>query len=163
MPLLQGLDFVEALLGKRCHVPHLALMSGTWSPADRTRAKRMGCQVFAKPFAIEEIEGWLATVETRISPDRGLLQWGRRARDRPETGPARLMESIFKPGPNQRTPPASAPPPTRDPTEAVGRNGLLVGETGHGHHTLAPHVGMLPRAATPRNTFLPPRKRRVMP
>ncbi len=75
MPQVQGLDFVEALLAKRCGVRHFALMSGGWSAADIARARRLGCHLFAKPFAIAEIDAWLDRVESQVAPDRGLLQW----------------------------------------------------------------------------------------
>ncbi len=75
MPEVQGLDFVEALMAKRCCVRHIALMSGEWSAADIARAKRLGCHIFAKPFAIVEIDAWLDQVERLVPPDRRLLQW----------------------------------------------------------------------------------------
>jgi hypothetical protein len=75
MPLVQGLDFVEALALKHCAAPHIALMSGTWSEADEDRAARLGCRVFRKPFSLVAIDPWLAKVATLVSPDRGLLPW----------------------------------------------------------------------------------------
>ncbi len=75
MPLVQGLDFVEALSLKNCAAPHIALMSGAWSEADEARAARLECQVFHKPFSVAEVEAWLTKVEALSSPDRGLLRW----------------------------------------------------------------------------------------
>jgi len=78
MPQVQGLDFVEALVAKRCAAPHIALMSAAWSVADEARAAHLGCQLFRKPFAIAEIDAWLTKVEALTSPDRGLLPWDAR-------------------------------------------------------------------------------------
>ncbi len=77
MPLVQGLDFIEALARKQCAGPHIALMSGIWSEADEARAARLGCRIFRKPFSLGAVDAWLATVETLVSPDRGLLEWDR--------------------------------------------------------------------------------------
>ena len=83
MPHVHGLDFMEALFAKQCVAPHIALMSGEWSEADEARAVRLGCQLFAKPFHLTEIDAWLTRVETLVPPDRGLLPlsapawWGR--------------------------------------------------------------------------------------
>ena len=51
MPQVQGLDFVETLVAKRCAAPHIGLMSGAWSAADEARAVRLGCRLFHKPFS----------------------------------------------------------------------------------------------------------------
>jgi DNA-binding response OmpR family regulator len=74
MPRVYGLDFVEALLQKQCAVPHLALMSGFWTPADEARAVGLGCRLFRKPFSLRELDAWLDTAETLVPPDRGLLE-----------------------------------------------------------------------------------------
>jgi DNA-binding response OmpR family regulator len=75
MPQVHGLDFVETLFAKHCAVPHIGLISGVWSEADRARATRLGCWLFSKPFSIAEIDAWLTKVETLVPPDRGLLLW----------------------------------------------------------------------------------------
>jgi DNA-binding response OmpR family regulator len=87
MPQVFGLDFVEALFAKGCVAPHLAMMSGYWSGADEARAVRLGRRLFAKPFDLTEIDAWLATVETLVPPNRGLLllsapEWGGQPRAR---------------------------------------------------------------------------------
>jgi DNA-binding response OmpR family regulator len=75
MPGVTGLDFVEALGSKQCALPHLALISGGWSDADRIRAARLRCQLFAKPIAIAEVEAWLDAVAPRVVPTRRLCHW----------------------------------------------------------------------------------------
>lgn len=75
MPQVQGLNFVETLVAKGCVVPHIALMSGEWSDADETRAARLGCWLFRKPFSLADITAWLTKVEALVPPDRGLLAW----------------------------------------------------------------------------------------
>jgi DNA-binding response OmpR family regulator len=72
---VNGLDFVEGLLNKHCHAPHIALMSGAWTDADLARAARLGCTLFAKPFRSAEIMAWLERVEAMISPNRRLIAW----------------------------------------------------------------------------------------
>jgi DNA-binding response OmpR family regulator len=105
MPRVNGLDFVEALGSKQCAMPHLALISGGWSDADRIRAARLRCQLFAKPIAIAEMEVWLDAVEPRVVPTRRLCHWDadRASRDSP---PPR-SPSV--------TPPSSAGRPNPDP------------------------------------------------
>ena len=88
MPRVNGLDFVEALATKQCALPHVALMSGGWSDADRARAAQLGCQLFTKPISVAEVEVWLDTVETVIAPTRQLREWDaqRVPRDSPTLG-----------------------------------------------------------------------------
>ena len=74
MPLVNGLDFIESLLGKGCRCHHIALISGTWCDQDLARAEKLGCAFFEKPFRIEEFIAWLARVERSIAPGRQLLE-----------------------------------------------------------------------------------------
>lgn len=73
MLTVQGLDFVESQLNKGCKCRHVALMSGEWSRRDRIRASQMGCQVFDKPFDLDEVYHWLDEVEREIDPERVLF------------------------------------------------------------------------------------------
>ncbi len=75
MPEVQGLDFVEGLFAKSCIGPHVALMSGAWSPAAHARAVRLGCRLFSKPFSSAEILAWFDRVEAQVEPTRMLLDW----------------------------------------------------------------------------------------
>jgi len=75
MPGGNGIDFVQTLLEKGCHQPHIALMSGSWSQSDIKRAARLGCKLFKKPFHLAEVNEWLDQIETSISPARRLFDW----------------------------------------------------------------------------------------
>ncbi len=70
MPLVRGLDFVEALLNKGCHCRNIALVSGSCDEADLARAARLGCKVIAKPFKAAEIKDWLEQVEHSLPANR---------------------------------------------------------------------------------------------
>ena len=78
MPNVNGLDFLEALVGKGCRNPHYAVISGQWTEATISRAKQLGCRLFAKPFDIRDITLWLEEVEASITPERKLLDWHER-------------------------------------------------------------------------------------
>jgi CheY-like chemotaxis protein len=75
MPNVNGLDFLEALMGKGCRKPQFAMTSGAWTEAEVERARQLGCKVFLKPFHISDIIQWLEEVEPLIVPDRQLLNW----------------------------------------------------------------------------------------
>jgi CheY-like chemotaxis protein len=75
MPGGTGIDFVQALLEKGCHRPHIALMCGSWSQSDIERAARLGCKLFKKPFRLAEVSEWLDQMERSISPQRHLFDW----------------------------------------------------------------------------------------
>ena len=72
-----GLDVVECQVNKGCQCQHIALLSGAWTAADRKRAGHLGCQVFTKPFYVEQIDLWLDAVEPQIDPRRQLFDWFR--------------------------------------------------------------------------------------
>jgi CheY-like chemotaxis protein len=72
---IDGINFVETLTHKGCRQPHFALMSATWSTANITRAGRLRCPLFAKPFETASVFRWLEEVEQSISTDRTLLEW----------------------------------------------------------------------------------------
>ncbi len=61
MPNMSGLDFLEQRKEAGCkfHSDRVALISGNLSNEDILRAQRLGCRVFNKPVAIDEIYRWL--------------------------------------------------------------------------------------------------------
>ena len=75
MPLVQGLDFLESLRSKGCLCQRIALLSGAFEAEDIARATRLGCQVIAKPFKIQEIMDWLEQVNKVLAPHRSLYDW----------------------------------------------------------------------------------------
>ena len=74
MPRMTGLDFVEAQSRRGCKgvVKNKAVVSGSWSPAEREKAENLGCKIFSKPYRIAEILEWLAEQEKKIPSDRKL-------------------------------------------------------------------------------------------
>ena len=74
MPGLSGIDFIAELISKCCRCPHLGLMSGRWSPNERTRAASLGCMLFDKPFSIHQLISWLERVERTIPRERRLFE-----------------------------------------------------------------------------------------
>lgn len=75
MPDVNGLDFLEGLIGKGCRRPHFAMTSGQWTEAAAARARQLGCRLFVKPFHIHDIIQWLEEVEPLIAQDRQLINW----------------------------------------------------------------------------------------
>ncbi len=75
MPNVNGLEFIENQMKKGCKVKNVALMSGAWSDEDFQYAQRLGCQLFRKPFTIDEINNWLDKCEEKIHPNRILSDW----------------------------------------------------------------------------------------
>ncbi len=63
MPVVKGVDFLEALLGKGCHCKHIALVSGSCECEEVARARRLGLKFIPKPFRPREIEQWLDEFE----------------------------------------------------------------------------------------------------
>ncbi len=68
-----GIDFVQQLIEKKCRLPHLAVISESWTEPDRRRAKEFGCKVFEKPLAILKLIEWLDEIEDSIPPGRRLF------------------------------------------------------------------------------------------
>lgn len=77
MPVVQGLDFLESLLGKGCHCRHIALVTGSVEVQEVARAAKLGCKLFAKPFNQREISDWLDQVKRSLPANRCLYDWHR--------------------------------------------------------------------------------------
>jgi CheY-like chemotaxis protein len=75
-PRMTGLDFIEnqARNGCKAIVKNKAVISGNWTDEELEQAKSLGCQVFNKPFKVEEIAKWLDECEKRINPNRKLAE-----------------------------------------------------------------------------------------
>jgi CheY-like chemotaxis protein len=72
MPNMTGLQFIENQIQKGCRIQNVALMSAAWTNEEQEYAKRIGCQVFNKPFPFDELNLWLDECESRINPHRVL-------------------------------------------------------------------------------------------
>ncbi len=66
MPNMTGLEFVERQQRMGCKVQNTAVMSGGWTDEEMEHAKKLGCQVFNKPFKIDEIKKWLNECEKEL-------------------------------------------------------------------------------------------------
>lgn len=75
MPDVNGLDFLQTLIGKGCRKPQFALTFEQWEEAEIERASQLDCKVFIRPLHISSIIQWLEEVEPLIAPDRKLLNW----------------------------------------------------------------------------------------
>lgn len=75
MPNVSGLEFIKNQLKKGCKVKNVALMSGTWTDYEAEYAQRLGCQVFHKPFSLDELNEWLDDCEKKIDTNRALSNW----------------------------------------------------------------------------------------
>jgi len=74
MPNVNGLEFIKNLRKNGCKIKNIALVSGYWDPKDVLKAKELGCAVFHKPVAPEELFEWIDTCEKDIDPQRVLSQ-----------------------------------------------------------------------------------------
>jgi len=63
MPGMTGLNFVQRQREKGCMVPHMAIMSATWSESEYKKAKELGCKVFEKPFGFKDLLQWMKSCE----------------------------------------------------------------------------------------------------
>jgi DNA-binding NtrC family response regulator len=77
MPSIEGLKLIKDRIDKGCKVKFRALMSTTWSYADWQYARRLGCQLFRKPFDLKEMLEWLDDCAKKIDPARMLFNWNR--------------------------------------------------------------------------------------
>jgi len=75
MPVVKGLDFLEAMSGKGCRCRHIAVLSGFYESEDVARATRLGCKFLTKPFKVKEIKDWLQDVERSSGAERCLHDW----------------------------------------------------------------------------------------
>lgn len=74
MPGVNGLGFIEELKKIGCRIKNIALVSDNWTKKDISRAKGLGCLVFHKPVAPEELFEWIDNCEKEINPQRVLLK-----------------------------------------------------------------------------------------
>jgi DNA-binding response OmpR family regulator len=58
-----GLGVLEELKNNGCRVKNIALVSDNWAEIDISKAKELGCSIFYKPVAPEELFEWIETCE----------------------------------------------------------------------------------------------------
>ena len=68
MPLLNGLDMIEAQRARGCKLVagSRAVLSGSWSRDEQQKAQALGCQAFEKPYDLKGISDWLSACEGRF-------------------------------------------------------------------------------------------------
>ena len=57
------LGVLEELIKNGCRIKNIALVSDNWAEKDISKAKGLGCRVFHKPLAPEELFAWIETCE----------------------------------------------------------------------------------------------------
>ena len=77
MPSTEGLKLIKDRIDMGCKVKFRALMSTTWSYAAWQYARKLGCQLFRKPFDLIEMLEWLDDCAKKIDPARMLFNWNR--------------------------------------------------------------------------------------
>ena len=75
MPGMDGLQFIENQRSKNCKCQHVAVMSGSLTAEDVSRAEELGCRVFEKPFDMQALFQWLDEIESGSRPARKLCNW----------------------------------------------------------------------------------------
>jgi len=70
-----GIDYIERLIKRGCKQRYFALISGSFSQTDVTRASNIGCALFTKPLEMQPVQAWVESVEQRIPIDRILYDW----------------------------------------------------------------------------------------
>jgi len=75
MPVVSGLDFIEAQRNKHCKCHNIALMSGDITQDAERRAKELDIRLFEKPVSIELLSEWLDAIDNDIDRDRELSDW----------------------------------------------------------------------------------------
>ena len=62
---ISGLELVEKLQTNNCQqlAQNRAILSGSWTWEEKTKAQQLGCQPFEKPFSLESIQDWLDSCE----------------------------------------------------------------------------------------------------
>lgn len=70
MASVSGLELIEQQLANNCKLlaRNRAVISGSWTRDQRTKARQLGCQTFDKPCSLETIQTWLDSCERSSHP-----------------------------------------------------------------------------------------------
>ena len=60
---VNGLEVFKKLKNNGCRIKNIALVSDNWAEIDISKAKELGCSIFYKPVAPEELFEWIETCE----------------------------------------------------------------------------------------------------
>jgi DNA-binding response OmpR family regulator len=69
---VHGIGLVRQLIEKKCMLPQIAVISGSWTGSDRKRALQLGYAIFEKPFDVHQFIEWLDGIEMAMPPERCL-------------------------------------------------------------------------------------------
>ena len=72
---LYGLHWREHQYKEKCRVPNVAMMSASWTKAEKQKAHELGCVVFDKPFEVRNLNSWLEKGENNITENIEHAQW----------------------------------------------------------------------------------------
>jgi CheY-like chemotaxis protein len=72
MPNMTGIEFLENRKQNGCKVKNRAVMSGRWTEEELDKARRLGCEIFEKPFSFSDLTRWLEECEKNVDPKRKL-------------------------------------------------------------------------------------------
>ena len=78
MPGMTGLEFVSRQQKRGCKgvIHNKAILSGSWQEVELKTAEQLGCQIFTKPYKLDELLGWLEGRIKAIPPGRQLAELG---------------------------------------------------------------------------------------
>lgn len=71
----QNLDCTSALIQGGYEVSRIAVMAASLTNRQQEKLERLGCRIFAKPFALSELRDWLDQGRIQIPTDRKLAPW----------------------------------------------------------------------------------------
>ena len=62
---ISGLELIEQLKKLNCRqlAGHRAILSGSWTHEEKTKARQLGCHTFDKPCSVATINAWLDNFE----------------------------------------------------------------------------------------------------
>ena len=67
---VNGLGVFKELKNNGCRIKNIALVSDNWAEIDISKTKGLGCKVFHKPVAPEELFEWIETCEKDINQEK---------------------------------------------------------------------------------------------
>ncbi len=59
MPGMSGLELIRRLRERDCHIPHMAIMSGVWTPEEYQQALDLRVKILLKASKLHEVLHWI--------------------------------------------------------------------------------------------------------